>query len=130
MSTAVATPDLIRAARQSGLALIVDGDALVLRGPAPACATWREILVEHKPAILEALAAESLPPDVEARLARLLAVGYIDQSEADQVRAGWHRYLTEWEFLLTCCESAAGITAPGGSGQETAADGGNDTATA
>lgn len=110
MNAAIDTSDLIRAARRAGLGLAADGDKLIVSGSADIRQAWRERLREHKAAILAALAAETLPPEVEARIAHLLVIGYIDQAEADQVLAGWHRYPAEWEFLLTCCESAAGIT--------------------
>lgn len=49
---------------------------------------------------------ESLPAEVEQRVVRLLAIGAIDQADADLVRVRWHAYPDEWALLLDACERA------------------------
>ncbi len=47
-----------------------------------------------------------LPGLIEKRLVRLLAIGAIDDDDAELVRRRWHVYPIEWKFLLDCCERA------------------------
>lgn len=44
--------------------------------------------------------------DLEARAARLLAAGAIDQEDADLVRERWHLHSDEWRILLDYCAAA------------------------
>lgn len=72
----------------------------------PATALTDEIRTLIREYRIEILAALTLPIEVEQRLDQLLAIGAIDQEDADLVRRRWHAYPDEWMFLLDCCERA------------------------
>jgi len=90
---------------QAGLSLRLEGERVAYSGTPEAVAALLPLMAEHKEGIRQVLS--SVPPEIEERIAGLVACGEFDEQDAGAVRAGYHRCPEEWEFILGCCERTA-----------------------
>lgn len=87
----------------AGITVVEDGGRLVASPSSALTDELRELIRTHKAALLDLV---TLPPGVARRLVEMVKTGAIDAEDAALVRARYHAYPAEWDFLLDLCTQA------------------------
>jgi hypothetical protein len=104
---------LLARAHEVGLAVAIDGDKLIVRGPRRAEPTVR-LLAEHKPAVMAALAADWRARHREAHWGALHGTEEAARRAWGELEDRWHRLhghrTLEWQ-CAGCGQVIGGLTA-------------------